>query len=98
MLLSCLETLVDRPQCHNLNILWWRDIFVLAVKVVFSAELARSRFVALLLARSTVVASLSSSDLLSPHLRSRRRSRILAHVRSRGEGTRLIILLARWLR
>jgi hypothetical protein len=96
MLLSCLETLVDRPQCHNLNILWWRNIFVLAVKVVLSAELARSRFVALLLARSTVIASLSSPDLLSPHLRCRRGSTgILAHVRARG--VRLAVLLARWL-
>jgi hypothetical protein len=80
MLLSCLETLVDRPPCRNLNILWWRDILVLAVKVVLFAELARSRFVALLLACSTVVASLSSSDLLSLHLKPRRTS-MLAHVR-----------------
>jgi hypothetical protein len=70
--------------------LWWRNIFVLAVKVVLSAELARLRFVALLLASSIMVASLSSPDLLSLSLNRQ-------HVCARAMEIRLSILLARRL-
>jgi hypothetical protein len=49
-------------------LLGWRNIFVLAVKVVLSAELARPGFIALLFSRSAVIASLRGSDLLSSYL------------------------------
>jgi hypothetical protein len=61
-ILSKTKVLADKSQYRRLNILWWRNIFVLAFQVVFSAELARSRFVASLLARPTAVASLSSPN------------------------------------
>lgn len=50
------------------NVLWRGNIFVLAIKVVLSTKLTRSCFVALLLARTTVVACLGGSDLFSPYL------------------------------
>ena len=56
-------------QLHHTAILLGRwNVLVLAIKVVLPAELTRPGLIALLLARTAMVARLSGSDLLSSHL------------------------------
>ena len=80
----------------------WRDllgrrhVFVLAVKVVLSAELTGAGFVALLLAGPAVVASLRGSDLLAADLLLCRRALILAHVGARRVGADWLAILLAW--
>jgi hypothetical protein len=68
MLLSCLRHVSKRLLIQPGNLLWWRNIFVLTVKVVLSTKLTRSCFVTFLLACTTVVTCLGGSDLFSPDL------------------------------
>lgn len=95
MLLSCLRGSVYSLLVDDGHILWRRYIFVLAIEAVFSAKLAGSCFVALLLAGATMVASLGSSNLLSSYL-SLARSGVVTHVWARSIGNWLTILLAWW--
>jgi len=97
MLLSCLGWVSDEPKGGGSNALGWRDVLVLAVEVVLSAELARSCFVTLLLSRTAVVTRLGGAHLLSPYLL---RVSIVVHVRSLrvGRSRSGILLLDRWWR
>lgn len=96
MLLSCLGRVSDVPKGDMSNALGWRDVLVLALEVVLSAELARSRFVTLLLSRTAVVTRLGGAHLLPPYLL---RVAIVVHVRSLRVGRgRSGVLLDRWWR
>jgi len=53
---------------HAAVLLWRRNVFVLAVKIVLPAELARACFVAFLFSRTAMIAGLCGSDLFAPHL------------------------------
>jgi hypothetical protein len=66
----------------------------LAVKIVLPAKLTRPCFVAFLLACTTMIACLSSSDLFSSHL-SLPSARVLADIRTLDVRRRLAIRLAR---
>jgi hypothetical protein len=68
------------------NVLWRRDIFILAVKVVLPAKLTRSGFVTLLFSGAAMVASLCCSNLLSSHLVLGILARRPAHIAARRVG------------
>jgi hypothetical protein len=83
MLLSCLGWVSDAPKGGGGNALGWRDVLVLAIEVVLSAELARASFVTLLFSRTAVVTSLGGAHLLSSYLLC---GAIVVHVRRLGVG------------
>jgi hypothetical protein len=76
------------------NALVWRDVLVLAVEAVLSAELARASFVTFLFSRPAVVTGLGSAHLLSSYLLC---GAIVVHVRGLRIGRdRRGVLLGWW--
>jgi hypothetical protein len=94
MLLSCLQVVSVGLGHWSKYLLWRRNVFVLAVETVLSAKLAGPCFVAFLLACTTMVACLSSSNLLPSDL-GLRRGRILADVGTLNVSNGLAVRLAR---
>jgi hypothetical protein len=76
------------------NALGWRDVYVLAVEVVLSAELARPNFVAFLFSRTAMVTGLSGAHLPWSYLLC---GVIIVYVRGpRVRGDKRDALLGRW--
>jgi hypothetical protein len=94
MVLSCLQVVSIGLGRWSKYLLWRRNVFVLAVETVLSAKLAGPCFVAFLLACTTMVACLGSSDLLPSDL-GLRRGRIMGDVGTLNASNGLAVQLAR---